>query len=177
MNRKLLILTTIILALVSCEKEFDDISDINQPILFQVEHLNFAWGYSHLGLLITQKGEIKSFETPKIWHRPDSLGYITENELVENLTQANTELDNIDSKTLLKYINKIQDVDPESMSEPEGKTHDYGVTKYSGYVYDDQKGKYKEIVLELYGDWSSINTTREAKQIAKWLKKYFDEMK
>ncbi|MFO7882686.1 MAG: hypothetical protein R6U52_09140 [Kosmotogaceae bacterium] len=160
----------------SCEKEFYSLSDIDQPVIFKVEYQNHAWGYSHEGYLIDKIGAIRPFDKPDEWNYPDSEGYITYSELNQNVNQLVDVFKIIDEGLLLKYLNKLYRIDPSDLSEQESTSRDAGVISYSGFIYEVEKEKYKEVKLKVAGDISYVNTNREANLIYKWLQGIYEDL-
>lgn len=156
-------------ALTGCEKEFYDLSDIRQEILFKSEFMNAAWGYHHNGILITKEGEIYGFNLPEGWNLPDEKGVISSSLLMENLVKADTLLGKVEPGDLINYLNKLYDVDPDNLSDPETQMYDAGVRTFSGYIYDEKTDKYREVLLRQTGDLYIENMSREAAKIYKWL--------
>ena len=169
----------IILATIftSCEEQFNSLAEIDQPVLFKVEYMNFAWGYDHEGYIIDKTGSVRSFDRDDEWNFPDDNGYISISELTENVDQLPEVSQTVDSDLLLKYFNKMHRVDPEALTDRENVSVDAGSTRYSGFILESKQDTCREVVLKVVGDWSYENTSREAKQIYKWLSEIYEDLK
>jgi|WetSurMetagenome_2_1015567.scaffolds.fasta_scaffold104495_2 hypothetical protein len=169
----IIIWTLVISGLVSCQKKDNSISEVfpntNQLVLFQVEYSNYAWGYSHNGIIIDSSGNVGYFKYPKNWHDMDSLGYISESEMNDNLSQIDTIYLTVDKNTLLRNFNLVQYAAEGEISIPESTGADMGETVYSAFIYDPVSRKYKQVLINQFGDWSRNNKSREANQILHWL--------
>ena len=58
MKNKIHYLVFFVLSIMGCEKLNDSYPNENQLVLFQVEYINYAWGYSHHGILIDSSGKM-----------------------------------------------------------------------------------------------------------------------
>jgi len=81
-----------VVLLMSCEKQEvnDTFPNARQLVLFQVEYINYAWGFSHSGFLIDSSGVVSLFKYPGDWHHPDSAGYISISDMEDNIRQLDT---------------------------------------------------------------------------------------
>lgn len=169
----ILIGTFLISALVSCEKKINSINDVlpntNQLILFKVEYTNYAWGYSHSGILIDSSGNVGYFKYPENWHSIDTSGYISESEMNDNISQIDTFYLTVDKNILLKNFNLVQYAAEGEISKPNNSGADMGETVYSAFLYDSVVRKYKHVLINQFGDWSRNNKSPEANQILQWL--------
>lgn len=164
----------LISALLSCENKDNSIIETfpkpNQLVLFQVEQTNYAWGYSHNGILIDSSGNAGYFNFPKNWHPIDSSGYISESEMNDNLSKIDSFYITLDKTNLLKNFNLVQYAAEGEITKPFMTGADMGETIYSAFSYDLVSRKYKHVLINQSGDWSVINKSPEANQIFNWLK-------
>lgn len=164
----------LIFGLLSCENK--DISknevfpNSNQLILFQVEHTNYAWGYTHSGILIDSAGNVGYFNNPKNWHSMDTSGYISESEMNDNISKIDTFYINVDKNILLKNFNLVHYAAEGEITKPDMSGADMGETVYSAFSYDPVSKNYKHVLINQSGDWSIFNKSPEANQILNWLK-------
>jgi hypothetical protein len=158
---------------IGCEKLLNQQQESwpipNQLVLFQVEYNNFAWGYQHNGYLIDSSGLVRSFSLPKNWHLPDSLGFISETSMNENISQLDTGSFYVDKNELLENYSKIKKISEGVLSKPKSTGADLGETDYSGYVYDATNNRYKRVLIKRSGDWTTENSSPEAEEVYKWL--------
>ena len=169
----ILIGTFLISVLVSCQKNNNSINDVfpntNQLILFRVEYTNYAWGYSHSGILIDSSGKVGYFKNPKNWHSIDTSGYICESEMNDNISQIDSFYLTVDRNILLRNFNLVQYAAEGEISKPNNSGADMGETVHSAFLYDPVAGKYKHVLINQSGDWSRNNKSPESKQILQWL--------
>jgi hypothetical protein len=153
----------------SCEKE----SKIDNSVVhgyFQYSYVNHAWGKTHSGWIIDKYGNVKSYNNPQKWNEPDSLGYITEEQLIDNLSYCNLNINTISSSNLTKYNSLVESASKGKLSNAKPGGNDMGIMSYYCYWYDTAKGKYKQILLSQDGDWSLTNSDYNAIKIDTWMK-------
>lgn len=171
--KSLFTVVLLIFVLMSCESTDDSINEVfpgpDQLILFQVEHSNYAWGYSHNGILIDSSGNIGYFNYPKNWHYIDTAGYITESDLIENMSQIDTFYFKVERSTLLRFFSLVRRAAEGEITKPVSAGADMGETVYSAFLFDHDARKYKQVLINQFGDWSRYNKSPEASQIHQWL--------
>lgn len=182
LTKSVLLGIALISLLVSCERKDNSMNEVfpetNQLVLFQVEHTNFAWGYSHSGILVDSSGNVGYFKFPKNWHSIDTAGYISESDMNINISQIDTSYLNIERNTLLKYFSLVQGAAEGEITKPTGSGADMGETIYSAFLFDTDVRKYKQVLIYQFGDWSRLNKSPEASQILEWLQlSYLDSQK
>ena len=177
---KRLPLILIPLVIISCSSKIKRISETTPPthqrVLFGYSFVNHAWGYQNRGWFIDNHGLAKAYSVrnPKMWHEaaqtgPDS-GFISEADLLSDYAQAN--------RTIFEYSHfilsgKIKLIPKAAAGEITSLTHssfDAGQQKYCAYQWDKAKGKYKEILLSISGDWTQTNLGPAADTLNTWLK-------
>jgi hypothetical protein len=169
----ILIGTLTISVLVSCQNKetsiFEASPNTNQLVLFKVEYTNYAWGYSHSGILIDSSGKVGYFKNPENWHSIDTSGYISESEMNDNTSQIDSFYLTVDKNILLKNFNLVLYAADGEISKPINSGADMGETVFSAFLYDSVAGEYKHILINQSGDWSRNNKSPEARQILDWL--------
>ncbi|MEP6647139.1 MAG: hypothetical protein ABJC12_08610 [Saprospiraceae bacterium] len=158
-----------VLNLSSCEKDCTDPITLTNPVYFQFEAKNYAWGLFHSGWFIDKNGKFDYFNLPASWNEPDSSGYISKTDLLSNLEQADTVVYSISMHELQSQARLIDDVDENKLSEIEHVAADIGISSLYCYKRDSAKGKYKRILLETRGDILQYNLDPEAMELTSWL--------
>ena len=157
-----------IFLLSTCEKD-----ELDQPdlyVLFQYEYVNYAWGFSHNGWFIDNKGNIKGYKLPEIWKGCDSLDYIAYDSLICNYNQTDTVLGQVDLETLFEKSAMIEKTLNGDLSEMDCHGADMGRLSFYCYYWDSVKKKYKRQFLSEEGDCEQYNTTSEAIDLTYYLK-------
>jgi hypothetical protein len=175
MRSKIIILAVAILMLTGCEKDDSLNPPLRQLVLFQIEYINYAWGYQHSGIMIDSAGNVGYFKFPENWNSPDTLGYITEAEMNDNFKQLKDINFSVSRDTLISYYKLVETASKGKLSDPYNRMFDAGTTVYSGYLYYPTIKKYKQVLIKQWGDWSIDNQSPEADEIFRWLKSVYDD--
>ena len=116
--RKVILISLLsIILFASCEKDCPPGHSSEEPVYFQYEAKNYAWGIFHSGWYIDQDGKFNYYNLPSEWNEPDSLGYISKEELLENLEKADTVIYQVSEQELDNQVSLIDYVDDDSFSE------------------------------------------------------------
>jgi hypothetical protein len=165
--KSILIVAISALLLSGCEK----IREYDNNTIFMVERSNFAWGIQHSGTMIDSTGHVMTFNLPTTWNQPDELGFITLEDMQENLTQMEEILCTVSRNDFGKYSSKLMKAKNGTLSDPKSEMADFGTIQYSGFLYDPDNNRYKRILIKQTGDWAIDNNSREAKALYEWLKR------
>ena len=49
--------------------------------MFQLEYVNYAWGYQHNGFIIDNEGNVLTYSNPENWNFPDKDFSLTESQV------------------------------------------------------------------------------------------------
>ncbi|HZV70961.1 MAG TPA: hypothetical protein VFG10_15500 [Saprospiraceae bacterium] len=165
----LLMSLVFILSLNSCDKDCGEPNSFNDPVYFQYDAQNFAWGIYHVGWFIDKNGDFRSYDLPANWNEPDSLGYISKSDLESNLGKADSIIYHISIPELQNQVALINDVDDDKFSAIENVGADIGTVELFCYKWDEGHNAYKRIRLVTGGDFKQENLDPEAKELAAWL--------
>lgn len=165
-------LLAILLSVVmsSCEGIFGSDEEIpDQVVLFQYAYINHAWGYQHQGWLIDSSGEVHCFEQPEAWHFPDSTGTLGNEEMMLNLSMADSSCFVVSMDDLELYGGKIATASKGELTDPENVMADAGISGYYVWVYNASTETYHRILLKEKGDWETENQSAAAGAIVEWM--------
>jgi len=163
------------LLLFSCkDSSVNDQPQISSSIIFEVEYLNYAWGFVYQGVMIDNEGKEYSYNPAK-----DSIpflyyadGLYTERELQSKYGHAKTFIKSIRSDSLNWSHNLANQVITTDYSDTTYVGMDGGCTTYSTYIFRPEINKYQQIVLKIEGDIAFYNKSQSAVTLAAWLKRY-----
>jgi hypothetical protein len=155
----------VLLILAACEK----FTDQDQTALFEVQYINYAWGYQHSGFIIDASGDVREFDLPSGWNFPDNTGYISVADMEENLAQLGEKSCTVNKRDLVYYSDKLANAQKGMLTTPEHKMCDFGSLSYSGYLYEPAKNRYRYVLIRQTGDFYVENKSREASDIYDWL--------
>jgi hypothetical protein len=161
----------VIFFLLSCEKKVDDLKPdfSNQKVLFQVDYINFAWGYQHSGFLIDSSGHVYCYQLPKDWNNCDSNRFLTVSEMDSNLNWTDSICYTINKHELDLKKQLIIEASKGTISEPIHEMYDFGGIEYSGYLLNKKTQKYESILLKQTGDFQIDNSSHAAIDLYNWL--------
>jgi hypothetical protein len=160
-----LIIFFLLFILTACEI----INDLHPTALFEVQYINYAWGYQHSGSIIDASGDVREFDLPSVWNFPDSAGYISKADMEENLAQLGEKSCTVSKPDLLYYSDKLIHAQEGKLTTPEHQMCDFGSLSYAGYIYEPGHNRYRCVLIRQTGDFYVENKAREASDIYDWL--------
>ncbi len=156
--------------LLSCTKERCN-CEKDQPVLFQYEYINFAWGYRHHGFMITADGNIHGFRQPAGWKECDSTGLISSADLEFNLNQCDTLFGAVDTDSLVGFFNQVEEIRTGEIQDIELNIADAGTGVFSAWYWNSEAEMYEKVFLISNGDANMRNTNSKVLPLVEWLKK------
>lgn len=164
------------LLLFSCKDSSvnNNIRNGSNSIIFEVEYLNYAWGYSYNGIMIDNEGKKYSYNPakdtiPYLYHED---GYYSERELQAKYGHFKTYIKTIPGDSLNWSHGLATLVSTTDYSDTTHTAIDAGTATTSVYLYRPQKNKYQKIILKVEGDFEFHNKSQSAVTLAAWLKLY-----
>jgi hypothetical protein len=170
-------ITLVLFLLASCDKFNTGDEKFEQNILFQSEHINYAWGYAHSGWIIDSTGNVHVYRLPESWNNCDSLGFISDTAMNYNIAATDSICLHIDKKDLLDKVSLIKRAAKGSYSDPEQEMYDAGIVSYYGYIYNKETKKYQRILIRQWGDIKIVNESGSAELLYDWLKSVEQKIK
>ena len=148
-----------------------------QKILFEIEHINYAWGYHHSGTYIDNEGNVFEYDHSyegwysKTGYNPpdEGDGSLTGQQLLEKIGDKKNWIGKIEKKELLDKIKLIPDASKGILSDPGRIAYDAGSTEFRAYLYLDAEDKYIPISLKKRGASSRENLSESGKKLYQWL--------
>ena len=146
----------------------EDLEFDTETLLFQMEYINFAWGYQHSGWFINNEGEVRRY-TPQIWKIADKDGYFDLGSLRSNYNQATEIIGQVDMHELKTKALLIEGTLNGELGEMNCPGADQGSFTLYCYFWDEEKQKYKQQFLSVSGDCNQQNSTNAAKVLTDFL--------
>jgi hypothetical protein len=170
--KNLLLMLVLLTSLSGCLMPDDIWADgpYNDPVIFQSEYTNYAWGYNHGGWMLDNTGQVKRFQKSTKWIFTDSLGYISAVDMYKNINACDSVIAQISSKDFKTNNEKALTCLDGSMTKPQNTMADAGEHIDAFYVYEPGHNRYKRIILNMTGDWSQENLAPNAKEVVEWMK-------
>jgi len=169
-----LILTVYALSFAGCKKSY--IISEKQQILFQVDYINYAWGYQHSGFIIDINGKVLSYSNPESWNFHDDEMNLTEDQVTENISRCSLTGITIPKEELDKYAGYIRNIASSKVTAPRNVAADAGTTQYICYQFDEYSDVCKGSLIKTEGDFSSENLNFYSKKVALWLKDVYSSI-
>ena len=166
----LLLLTSLLLG--SCYSTPFEIPINKVDCYFKYESVNYAWGFSHGGFIITPSGEMYTFDKTTPWVFSDN-NLISLTTLQNNI-KASVKMDTLIPATDLEYYQHLAlSALNGNMSKPVNRGNDMGGAGCSVIVPDPSNppNGYREVILTQTGDIEFHNLAPQAAVIAAWLLK------
>jgi hypothetical protein len=157
-----------------CKKNV--IIDKKQAILFQVDYVNYAWGYRHIGFLVDNQGNILTYKNPQAWNFPDKDFNLSESQVLDNIGNCHNTGKKIPKDELKKYANYIKNISSSKVTAMKNVSADAGSMEYICYQFSEKTGIYKGSLIKMEGDFTRESLNFFAKKVTTWLKNINDAL-
>jgi hypothetical protein len=165
---KLVLIILTILFTTGCKKNY--IISNRQAILFQLEYVNYAWGYQHNGFIIDYEGNVLTYNNPEKWNFPDTDFSLSENQVIENIGSCIRSGKKIPKEELQKYTNYIKNISSSKVSAIKNEGADAGSLDFICYQFSEITGMYKGCLIKKEGDFTCENLNFYSKKVAAWMR-------
>jgi hypothetical protein len=171
-KRNYIFLLLIILFQNSCNNSSTPDSNMNPGnIIFEVNYVNFAWGYHCDGFYIDSLGNCYTFERPRdSVFKTQSEDTISIKDLQNKWKFSDSLYKQIPKNTINQYTSLTADAIKGKLPNGIMKCADAGTTYYAVYVFNKDLNKFIRFILYQGGDIYRENPTKEANEIVTWLK-------
>jgi hypothetical protein len=150
--------------------------DEKQAILFQVDYVNYAWGYKHNGFLVDNQGNILTYKNPQVWNFPDKDFNLSESQVRDNIGNCLNTGKKIPNEELKKYANHIKNISSSKVTALKNVSADAGSIEYICYQFSEKTGIYKGTLIKMEGDFTCENLNFFTKKVTTWLKNINDTL-
>jgi hypothetical protein len=157
-----------VLLILGCKKNI--VINEKQAILFQVDYVNYAWGYEHTGFIIDNAGNILTYKNPQNWNFPDKDLNLSENQVHSNLEYCQKTGIKVSSEELKKNAGYIKNISSSKVTAMKNIAADAGSLEYFCYQYIGNSGTYKGTLIKMEGDFTCENLNFFSKKVVAWLK-------
>ena len=167
-SEKIILITLLVLFITGCKKNYV-ISD-KQAILFQLEYINYAWGYQHNGFIIDNEGNVLTYSNPEDWNFPDNDFSLSESQVADNIGNCIQSGKKIPKEELQKYTNYIKNIASSKVTAIKNVAADAGSLEFICYQFSESTGMYKGYLIKMEGDFTCENLNFYSKKVAAWMK-------
>ena len=141
---------------------------VEQKFLCESSYTNFAMGYQHAGTYVDNEGHVYKYKAEKRIE-PKQEDALTEGELEAKYSQGRELLRNVPPADVSKMHQLIAAASKGAYSKKVQRGADMGAVASSCYLYDAGPKTYREIELDVSGDWTYRNESPAARQLTAWL--------
>jgi hypothetical protein len=164
----------IVFTISGCKKNV--VIDEKQAILFQVDYVNYAWGYQHNGFLVDNQGNILTYKNPQAWNFPDKDFNLSESQVLDNIGNCLNTGKKIPKEELKKYASHIKNISSSKVTALKNVSADAGSIEYICYQFSEKTGIYKGTLIKMEGDFTCENLNFFTKKVTTWLKNINDTL-
>lgn len=169
MRRTLTIYLPIIIfaiAAAGCKKNLSPVND--QQLMFQMDYINYAWGYQHSGFLMDGEGKIYTYENPVSWNFPDANFNLSEDQVAANI-QFSTNSGRVSREEVAKFGSYIDNIAMGKISGLKNTGNDEGTIQFICYRASGN-GSYKGTLIRMEGDFTCENLNFYSRKVVTWLR-------
>jgi hypothetical protein len=134
------------------------------PLVFEIEHINFAWGFTYQGKAVFEDRNLYSYnpgaEGIKVLYHENE--QYTASELASKYRHRREVVGTVAADTLLYMGQLVSGVRVGDNSDTTMRGADQGTAVYSVYRFWADESKYQRVILRVEGDWSYHNKSEAA---------------
>ncbi len=170
MRHSILFILLMSLGLFACKKNDTNNTTPVNPILFQKDYINYAWGFIHSGWFIDSEGKYYQYylQEEDDWAQIQN-GQIMADSLHMNFGNA-TEMLQLDLSEVSYFHDLSMQIMNDTLSLPETIMADAGIETHYAFKYQSACDCYKSVIIKKYGDITQTNTGEYADTIYNWMK-------
>jgi hypothetical protein len=157
-----------VLLTTGCKKNY--IIGEKQAIIFQLDYINYSWGYQHKGFIIDYEGNVLTYNNPETWNFPDEDFSISKSQVAENIASCMRSGMRIPDEELHKYSNYIKNIASSKVSALKNVAADAGSLQFICYQLSENTGIYKGHLIKMEGDFTCENLNFFAKKTSSWMR-------
>lgn len=159
--------TLILIAAGGCKKNISPAND--RQLMFQLDYVNYAWGYQHNGFMIDGEGNIYTYENPEKWNFPDATLVLTGDQISENMQFSIKSGKKIPLEELAKYSSYIENISLGKISGLKNTGNDAGTIQFICYKMSGD-GRYKGTLIRMEGDFTCENLNFYSRKVVTWMR-------
>jgi hypothetical protein len=171
---KIVLIVLITLFINGCKK--NNVISGKQVILFQMEYVNYAWGYQHNGFIIDSEGNVLTYNNPEVWNSPDNDLIISEKEVAENIESCIMSGKRIPEEELRKYSGYIKNIASSKVTALKNVAADAGSIQFICYQYSESAGMYQGYIIKMEGDFTCENLNFYSKKTSAWMRDIYTNL-
>jgi hypothetical protein len=171
---KIFLIAITIFFIAGCKKNY--VNSDKQAILFQLEYVNYAWGYQHNGFIIDKEGNVLTYSNPEDWNFHDNDYILSEKNVSDNLSKCVPSGKKISAEELQKYSQYIKNIASSKVTAIKNVGADAGSLEYICYQFSESTGVYKGSLIKMEGDFTCENLNFYSKKVVAWMREINDSL-
>lgn len=170
MLRLLIIMCAIILTGIACTSTTPADTTSLPAVIFEVEHINYAWGYTHYGIYIDNAGNVYHYDRKRQPWKYNAQTVFSELELLDKFSIEKTVLQTLSINDIQQRYTTARRSDVAMLNKPEYRCADAGVTSFWVYEWNTETKRYSRTLLTSAGDVTRKNQNRDGQELVQWLR-------
>ncbi len=144
-----------------------------ETILFDVFHVNYAWGFDCGGCVVDAGGNVRRYDCRELRDSILSEAWRGREEelLARRYRMKDSAICHVEPDELAAMRALIREASLTPPSEEEQSGADAGGTKFIAYLYGETKGDPTVVLLATAGDFTREPSTAEADTLVTWLRR------
>ena len=138
-------------------------------LLFEVEYVNHAWGFTWEGYYVDAEGVVWSYSLGQPWAHAGQEAW-TGAELVEKYGQGRTLARVLSAAEVAERYAAVGAAAAGPLGALQGRCADAGTIRFSALVYDPSTERYRRVLLYQAGDVAQANHAAAAEALTEWLR-------
>ncbi len=154
----------------SCSTFADPPLPADQRFLFEVEYVNYAWGFSWHGTVIDRTGVVARYDLGdgEPWPHSDK-ETVTEAQLLQKYNRGREVVGQVDRGDLLDAFGLVGTAARGELEGPLDRCRDAGGLSFRAFQYDPVTESYHPVLLRTEGDFAWRNRAAAATTLYRWL--------
>lgn len=138
--------------------------------MFQLDYINYSWGYQHTGFIIDYEGNVLTYNNPQVWNSADNDYSISKSQVEENIRNCIFSGIRVPEEELHKYTNYIKNIASSKVTAIKNVAADAGSLEFICYQLSESTGIYKGYLIKMEGDFTCENLNFYSKKTVVWLR-------
>jgi len=136
---------------------------------FEVEYVNFAWGFSYHGYVVDEEGHVYSYDLGDTQQQPPAGDEFSAADLEAKYAHRRALAGSVSAAEVQSRYARVGDALAGTLTPEQGVCADAGTTRYTALIYNQDTGTYRRLLLRQNGDVARTNTSPAAAELFRWL--------
>jgi len=161
---------TVLAAAAACSDSATGLGDIpdDQEFLFEVEYVNYAWGFVWKGFHVDRDGGVRTYQLGTTWPHAGDASFSPE-ALTEKYDEQRERISTVALDELRERVASIPDAAAGPLADPVQRCADAGTVTFTAWTFDSGTKRYAPVLLRMNGDVARENHSSAANALYGWL--------